>query len=82
MKLELNPSIATTQPVSGAAPQAKPPEALVTQGDGIEISKVFEALDQSARIGRIAAAVQGGSYQPSSTATGNALIEDALSGGN
>jgi hypothetical protein len=85
MKLELNPSIAATQTPSGAAPPAKPPAAAAAPGDGIDISNVFAALDQSAKIGRIAAAVQSGSYQPSSTATGNALIEDALtalSGGN
>jgi hypothetical protein len=83
MKLELNPSIATTtQAVSGGAPSAKLPETVTGPGDGIDISNVFAALDQSARIGRIAAAVQNGSYQISSIATGNAVIEDALTGGN
>jgi hypothetical protein len=78
MKVELNPSIAT-QAASGGAPAGKPAEAAVAAGDGIRISSVLTALDQSARIGRIAAAVQAGSYQVSSTATGNAIVEDALS---
>ena len=83
MKLELNPSIATTtQAVSGGAPAGKTAEAAAPPGDGIDISNVLGGLDQSARIGRIAAAVQDGSYQVSSTATGNALIGDALTGGN
>jgi hypothetical protein len=80
MKLELNPSIAT-QTIAGGAPPGKPPEAAAA-ADGIRISGVLTALDQSARIGRVAAAVQAGSYQVSSTATGNAIVEDALSGRN
>jgi hypothetical protein len=78
MKLELNPSIATPVIAEGA-PAGKPPEAAAAAGDGIRISSILTALDQSARIGRVAAAVQAGSYQVSSTATGNAIIEDALS---
>jgi hypothetical protein len=78
MKLQLNPSIATLAIAEGA-PAGKPPEAAAAAGDGIRISSVLTALDQTARIGRVAAAVQAGSYQVSSTATGNAIIEDALS---
>jgi hypothetical protein len=81
MKLQLIPSVAT-QATSGAAPAGKAPEAVAEAGDGIRISSVLEALDQTARIGRVAAAVQAGSYQVSSTATGNAIVEDALSGRN
>ena len=81
MKLELNPSIATPAIAEGT-PAGKLPEAAAAAGDGIRISSVLTALDQSARIGRVAAAVQAGSYQVSSTATGNAIVEDALSGRN
>ena len=81
MKLELNPSIATPAIAEGA-PAGKPPEAAAAAGDGIRISSVLTAMDQSARIGRVAAAVRAGSYQVSSTATGNAIVEDALSGRN
>jgi hypothetical protein len=85
MKLEWNPSVATPQATAGGAPLAKLPDAVAAPGDGIDTSNIFAALDPSARIGRIAAAVQGGSYQVSSAATGKAIIEDALaalSGGN
>jgi hypothetical protein len=82
MKLQLNPSVATAQAISGGAPAGKLPGAVAAPGDRIEISTVFAALDQSAGIGRIAAAVQAGSYQVSGAPTGNAIVEDALSGGN
>jgi hypothetical protein len=78
MKLRLNPSIVDMQTIAVGAPTAKPPETVSAPGDGIDISNVFAALDQTARIGRVAAAVQAGSYQVSSTATGNAIVEDAL----
>jgi hypothetical protein len=81
MKLELNPSIATPAIAEGT-PAGKPPEAAAAAGDGIRISSVLTALDQTARISRITAAVQGGSYQVSSTETGNSIVEDALSGRN
>ena len=77
MKLELNPSVAT-QTTTVAAPAGKPPEGATPADDGIRISAVLAALDQTARIGRVAAAVQAGSYQVSSTATGNAIVEAAL----
>ena len=82
MKLQWNPSVATTQAITGGAPVGKLPEAATAIGDGIQVSSVPTALDQSARISRIAAAVQTGSYQISSSATGNAIVEDALSGWN
>jgi hypothetical protein len=89
MKLELNPTI-VAQAASGAAPAGKAPEAaaaapeVVAAGvaDGILVSSVLTALDQTERISRVAAAVQAGSYRVSSTATGNAIVEDALSGRN
>jgi hypothetical protein len=80
MKLQLNPSTAT-QTTSGGLP-GKLQEAVAKPGDGIEISNVFAALDQGAKISRIAAAVQAGSYRISSSATGNAILEDALFGRN
>jgi hypothetical protein len=80
MKLQLNPSIADTPAITGAAPAGKLPETVAAPGDGIDVSAVIAALDQSARIGRVAAALQAGSYQVSSAATGKAIVEDALSG--
>jgi hypothetical protein len=87
MKLELNPSIATTQAGPSGAVIGKVPEEVAQPGDGIRISVASTALNQlsasrSAKIDRVTAAVQGGSYQTSSTATGNAVVADALSGRN
>ena len=81
MKLQLNPFL-SAQPVSAGAPGGKPIKASAARGDGIGISNILTALDQSARIGRVAAAVQAGSYQVSAAATGSAIVEDALSGRN
>ena len=78
MKLRLNPSIADTQAIAGGAPPGKPPETVPAPGDGIDISNVFAALDQTARIGRVAAALQAGSYKVSSAATGNAIVAEAI----
>ena len=86
MKLQLNPSIAAQAIPSGAA-IGKTPEAVAGTGDGILISSDATALNQlsvnrSAKIDRVTAAVQGGSYRVSSAATSSALVEDALSGRN
>jgi hypothetical protein len=81
MKVQLNPGVATPT-ISGGAPAGRPSEAVASAGDDIRISSVLTELDQSAKIGRVAAAVQAGSYQASSTATANAVLEDALSGRN
>jgi hypothetical protein len=87
MKLQLNPSIATTEVTPVAAAIVKSPEASAVPGDGIQISSASAALNQlsarrNAKIDRVAAAVHGDSYQTSSPATSNALVEDALTGGN
>ena len=79
MKLELNPSIAT-QAVTDTAPSVKAPEAVAGPGDDIRISSAVAALDWSAKINQVTASVQNGTYQVSSAATSNAIVEDALSG--
>ena len=81
MKLRLDPSIATPA-VASVAPAAKSPEAQAATADGIVISSASAALNQSGRIDQLTAAVQGGSYETSSTATSYALVENALSGRN
>jgi len=79
MKLQLTPSI-TTQAIPDAAPAGKVPGASAGPADDIQISSAVAALDWSAKIERVTAAVQNGSYQASSAATSNAMVEDALSG--
>jgi hypothetical protein len=66
---------------------AKPPEEPMGPRDGILISGASTALNQlslngSTKIEKVAAAVQGGTYQDNSAATSNAIVRDALSGGN
>jgi hypothetical protein len=79
MKLQLNPSIAT-QAIPDTAPAAKVPNAVAGPGDDIRISSAVAALDWSVKIHQVTASVQNGSYQVSSAATSNAIVEDALSG--
>jgi anti-sigma28 factor (negative regulator of flagellin synthesis) len=86
MKLQLNTSIATPT-ISGGTPVGKSPEAPAGTGDGIRISIASAALtqlsaDRNTKIERVTAAVQGGSYRVSSSETGSAIIEDALSAPN
>jgi hypothetical protein len=88
MKLQLNPSI-TPQAIPDGTPVGKAPEAVAApadgvrsdgvRSDGVRISSAIAALDWSARIDQVTAAVQNGSYQVSSAATSNAIVEDALS---
>ena len=83
MKLQLNPSIAP-QAIPDGTPVGKVPEAVAAPADGVRsdavrISSAIAALDWSARINQVTAAVQSGSYQISSAATSNAIVEDALS---
>ena len=93
MALQLNTNItsaSTTGPTPlthsspGVTPAAKSPEAPEAAADGIRVSIASTALnqlssDRSEKVSRVTAEVQGGSYQPSSTATSSALVEHALS---
>jgi hypothetical protein len=81
MKLQLNPSIAP-QAIPDGTPVGKLPDAVVAPADGVRISSAIAALDWSAKIQQVTAVVQNGSYQVSSAATSNAIVEDALSGQN
>jgi anti-sigma28 factor (negative regulator of flagellin synthesis) len=52
--------------------------------DGIRISSGFETLsllraNQAAKLARVAAAVESGTYQVDSAALGKSIVEDALS---
>ena len=92
MALQLNTNItsaSTTEPTAlshsspGVAAAARTPEA-PEAADGIGISIASTALnqlsaDRSEKISRVTSEVQGGSYQPSSTATSTALVQHALS---
>ncbi|HEX4135856.1 MAG TPA: hypothetical protein VHY84_14675 [Bryobacteraceae bacterium] len=80
MELQLNPSIATSA-IPESSPVQKPPEAAAAPTDGVRISTAFAALDWGAKIDQVTVAVQSGSYQVSSAATGNAIIEDAILAG-
>jgi hypothetical protein len=82
MKLQLNPTVATQAIPADTAPAGKAPEAVAVPGDDIRISSAVAALDWSAKIEQVTALVQSGSYQVSSVATSNAIVEDALSGPN
>lgn len=78
MKLQLTPSIAPPE-IPDAAPAAKLPGAPAGPVDDIRISSAVTALDLSAKIDQVTAAVQNGSYQASSAATSKAIVEEALS---
>jgi hypothetical protein len=80
VELQLNPSIATPA-VPESSPVQKPSGAAAAPMDGVQISTALAALDWSSKIDQVAEAVQSGSYQVSSAATGNAIIEDALLSG-
>jgi hypothetical protein len=80
MELQLNPSIGTSAIPESSAAQ-KPSEAAAAPTDGVRISTAFAALDWSAKVDAVTVAVQSGSYQVSSAATGNAIIEDAILSG-
>lgn len=97
MKLRLNPSVTepaiatssnASRGISSATQVGKPAEP--EGADGILISNVSAAaanalnelsVAQTAKVERVAAAVQGGSYQDDSVATSNAIVEHALAGG-
>jgi hypothetical protein len=74
---QATPSSGASAAKSFAAPEA------TTDGVGISIASTALnqlSTDRNAKISRVTAEVQSGTYQTSSTATSSALVEHALSG--
>jgi hypothetical protein len=76
MKLGPIPSVSRSSPAVSSGGGAKVSGAPTT--DGITISDASAALNSRAKVERLTAAVQTSSYQPTSEATSQAIVRDAL----